>query len=256
MSKPRPYIVAETNWSQIRATDYEVVVLPWGATEAHNLHLPFGTDNMQCDYVAAEAARLAWQRGARAAVLPTVPFGVNTGQLDIKLTINMNPSTQAAVLHDVIDAVARHGFSKFVILNGHGGNNFKQMVRQAQAEFPDMFLCTLDWYLAADWSDYFDDLGDHAGEVETSTMLHIAPDLVLPLDQAGDGAHRSFKFRAFREGWAWAQREWSQVTKDTGIGNPSSSTSDKGERFLEAATEAIADFLVELSESKLDDLYR
>jgi creatinine amidohydrolase len=79
----RPYILAETNWKIVRQTKYEVAVLPWGATEAHNYHLPYSTDTVQCDYVAAESARIAWEAGARVIVLPTVPFGVNTGQLDI-----------------------------------------------------------------------------------------------------------------------------------------------------------------------------
>jgi creatinine amidohydrolase len=90
---PRPYILAEITWQTVRQTNYEVVILPWGATEAHNYHLPYATDNIQADYVAAEAARKAWEQGAKVVVLPNVPFGVNTGQLDITLDLNLNPST-------------------------------------------------------------------------------------------------------------------------------------------------------------------
>ena len=61
----------------------------------------------------------AEEQGAKVGVLPTVPFGVNTGQLDIKLDINMYPSTQAAVLHDVIDSLWRQNIPKFVVMNGH-----------------------------------------------------------------------------------------------------------------------------------------
>ncbi|HJQ19236.1 MAG TPA: creatininase family protein, partial [Gemmatimonadaceae bacterium] len=94
----RSYVLAETNWKTTRETKYTVAILPWGATEAHNYHLPYGTDNVLSESVATRAAEQAWQRGARVIVLPTVPFGVNTTQLDIKLVINMNPSTQAALL--------------------------------------------------------------------------------------------------------------------------------------------------------------
>src|SRR6476659_10971606 len=137
----RPYILAETNWKAVRETKFDVAVLPWGATEAHNYHLPYGTDVIECDHVAAESARLAWEQGARVVVLPTVPFGVQTGQLEIPFCINMNPSTQRLVLRDVGQALAGQGVRRLVILNGHGGNDFKAMIRDLQPQVPDIFLC-------------------------------------------------------------------------------------------------------------------
>ena len=130
----RPYILAETHWKAVKNTDYAVAVLPWGATEAHNYHLPYATDVIECDHIAGEAARIAWERGVKVIVLPTVPFGVNTGQFDIRLDINMNPSTQAAVLRDVVESLSRQGFTKLVVLNGHGGNDFRQMIRELQPD--------------------------------------------------------------------------------------------------------------------------
>ena len=131
----RPYILAETNWKDVRETEYDVAILPWGATEAHNYHLPYSTDVVQCDEIAAEAAKRAWGQGARPIVLPTVPFGVNTGQLDVKLDINMNPSTQLAVLSDVVAALERQGIDRLLIMNGHGGNDFRQMVRELLPQY-------------------------------------------------------------------------------------------------------------------------
>jgi creatinine amidohydrolase/Fe(II)-dependent formamide hydrolase-like protein len=62
-----------------------------------------------------------------------MPFGVQTGQLDVPFCINMNPSTQIAVLEDVISSLEGVGIMKFVIMNGHGGNDFRQMLRELQA---------------------------------------------------------------------------------------------------------------------------
>ena len=250
----RPYILAETTWQAVKDTAFDVVILPWGATEAHNYHLPYGTDNIQCDYVAAEAARLAWEQGAKVVVLPTVPFGVNTGQLDITLDMNLNPSTQLAVLRDMVQVLARQGISKLLVLNGHGGNDFRQMLRELQAEFPGVFLCTASLFNIANRSQFFEAPGDHADEMETSMMLHIAPDLVRPLAEAGPGTGKRFRMGALRK-WAWAQREWSQVTADTGVGDPAAATAAKGAAFLSAITSELSQFLVELAAADLTDLY-
>jgi creatinine amidohydrolase len=250
----RPYILAETTWKTVRETAYEVAVLPWGAVEAHNYHLPFGTDLVMSERLAAEAARLAWEGGAKVIVLPGIPYGVNTGQLDINLTINMNPSTQAAVLGDVVASLHGHRIPKLAVFNGHGGNDFRQMLRELQPRYPGMFLCTINWYQVVDSDAYFRP-GDHAGEMETSVMLHAAPELVGPLSDAGPGAARQFKLRGLRERWVWAPRSWTRVTDDTGVGDPRGATAEQGARFVAAVTERIGSFLAELAAADLNDLY-
>jgi len=250
----RPYILGESTWPAVQDAAYEVAVLPWGATEAHNRHLPYATDIIESEAVAAESARLAWEGGARVVVLPAVPFGVNTGQCDIPLCINMNPSTQALVLGDVVRSVAPHGARKLVVLNGHGGNDFRQMIRELQPATA-VFLCALNWYACVDPAAFFDEPGDHSGELETSTMMALAPGLVRPLSEAGPGRARRFRVRALREGWAWAPRRWTQVTDDTGVGNPAKATADKGRRYFDAVCRRIADFLVELARADPAAMY-
>jgi len=254
MADEHPWVLGDTTWKTVRDTRYEVAILPWGATEAHNLHLPYGTDTIEANSVARDSARLAWQHGVRVVVLPAVPFGVNTGQLDIPLCLNLNPSTQAVVLRDVAASVERAGVAKLVILNGHGGNDFRQLIRELQPH-TGVFLCTLNWYACADANAHFADPGDHAGELETSVMQHIAPELVAPLSVAGDGNARQFRIRALREGWAWAPRRWTQVTDDTGVGDPRAATPEKGSQFLSAAAVQIAEFLVELAAADPEDMY-
>jgi creatinine amidohydrolase len=250
----RPYILAETTWKAVRETAFDVAVLPWGATEAHNHHLPYATDVVEATEVAAEAARLAWERGAKAIVLPTVPFGVQTGQLDIPLCINLNPSTQAAILADVAGTLAGNGIRRLLVLNSHGGNDFRAMIRELQPRV-GVFLCTINWWSCLDARPYFDDPGDHAGELETSVMLHLAPDLVLSLDQAGDGTERKARVAGLREGWAWAPRPWTKISADTGVGDPRASTAEKGAAFFAAVTERIAGFLVELASADPAEMY-
>lgn len=253
--EPKPYLLKETNWKTVKDIDYKVAVLPWGATEAHNYHLPYGTDIFETEYCAEQATKIAWNKGAKVVVLPAIPFGVNTSQMDIKLTINMNPSTQAKILADVIESLENYGIEKLVILNGHGGNDFKQIIREIQKD-TKIFITYVNWYLVEDKKAYFDESdGDHADEMETSFMLYTFPQFVLPLEQAGDGAAKKLKLNAFKEKWAWTPRQWTTVTKDTGIGNPKAATAEKGEKYINIVIEKIAQFLVELYEINVEDIY-
>jgi creatinine amidohydrolase len=251
----KPFILEETNWKTIREQEIDLAILPWGATEAHNLHLPFSTDNIMVRKIASDSAEAATKRGAHVIVLPTIPFGVNTGQMDIRLNINMNPSTQFAILNDIADVLNRHGIFKFLILNGHGGNDFRQMIRELGLKFPRMFICTCNWYKAFENPDFFENSGGHADEMETSIMQYIAPEMVLPLSEAGKGEGKKFRIKAFNENWAWAERKWTQVTSDTGIGNPLKATPEKGRKCYNEVVRKISDMLFELSETDIDNMY-
>ncbi|MBM3402193.1 MAG: creatininase family protein [Bacteroidetes bacterium] len=251
----RPYILAENNWKSIKDTNYGLAILPWGATEAHNYHLPYSTDVIEADHIAAEAAKIAWESGAKIIVLPTVPFGVNTGQADIKLDLNVYPSTQLAIISDLIEVLQRSNIFKLLILNGHGGNDFRTMVRELGLKYPKMFLSTCNWFQAVNKMQFFEEDGDHADEMETSLIQYLTPNLALPLEEAGDGKEKRYKIKAFLEGWAWAERKWSQITKDTGVGNPKFATKDKGEQYFKAVTLKVSNFLIELANADVNDLY-
>jgi len=251
----RPYILSEITWKDVKNTNYELAVLPWGATEAHNYHLPYSTDNIESELISAEAARIAWEKGAKPIVLPNIPFGVNTGQTDIKLDINIYPSTQLIILSDIVETLNRQGIRKLVIFNSHGGNDFKPIVRELGVKYPDMFICICNWFQWRGQERFFEEKGDHANEMETSLLLYLTPHLVLPLDEAGDGKERKNKIEAIRQGWCWSERRWSQVTDDTGIGNPKAATREKGEKYFKALTEEIAAMFVELAKSDVKNLY-
>lgn len=250
----KPYLLKETNWKTVKDTSYSIAVLPWGATEAHNYHLPYGTDIIETEMIAEESARLAWKSGTKLMVLPTVPFGVNTQQLDIKFTVNMNPSTQALILADVVESLEEHNIDKLVVLNGHGGSDFKQIIRELQGR-TEVFLCQLDWFRIPLKENLFTETGDHAGEMETSLMQHLAPELVLPLEQAGSGDAKKFSIPAFNEKWAWAPRQWTQVTEDTGVGNPKDATPQKGGKYFSYVTNEISGFLNHLANTDGKDIY-
>lgn len=251
----RPYILADSNWNYIKDAKFDLAILPWGATEAHNYHLPYSTDVIESDLVAAESARIAWEKGAKVIVLPTIPFGVNTGQSDIYLDININPSTQFLIIKDIVEVLNRQGIYKLMILNSHGGNDFKPIIRELGLKFPEMFICTSNWYQALDRKNYFENSGDHAEELETSIMLHLKPELVLPKENWGEGKEKKNKIKSFSENWLWTERKWSKVSQDTGIGDPRMATREKGEKFFTDVTKKIGEVLYELSKADIENMY-
>lgn len=251
----RPYILSECNWDFIRSNDYNLAILPWGATEAHNYHLPYGTDSYEVEKISIEASRLAWEKGAKLIVLPTIPFGVNTGQKDIKLTMNLYPSTQQKILDDIVENLNQNRIFKLLIMNGHGGNDFRQIIRETGSRFSDMLICSCNWYQVIDKLEYFENDGDHADEMETSLMLYMGPELVAPMSKAGQGHHKKFKVEGLNEKWAWAERKWSKITSDTGVGNPLLATADKGEAYFKVLVDKLSIFLIELESTSIDDLY-
>ncbi|MGQ7868371.1 creatininase family protein [Sunxiuqinia sp. sy24] len=249
----RSSYLAENNWKTIKSQDVDLVILPWGATEAHNYHLPYGTDNYQVEAISAASAQKANEQGANVLVLPAIPFGVNTGQLDIKLTINFHPSTQTKILFDVAESLSRQNIRKLLIMNGHGGNDFKQIIREVNTRFPELLICTSSWFKLSGRERFFDAPGDHADESETSLMLYLCPDLVLPLRKAGSGESKQFKVQALNEGWAWAERKWTEVSQDTGIGSPYLASAEKGQAFFDYLVEEYSQFMLQLSALDLEE---
>ena len=251
----RPYILSETHWSDINDQEFDLAILPWGATEAHNFHLPYGTDNYETEALVYEAARMAWEKGTKVIVLPTIPMGVNTGQTDIYMTMNMNPSTQQAILEDVVDSLEGYGVEKLLVVNGHGGNDFRQIIREVGSNYPDMLIATCNWFQSVDQSKIFENAGGHADEMETSLMLHTFPQFVKPLDQAGEGKAKEFRVEALNESWAWTERKWAQCTDDTGVGDPRKATLEKGMQYFEEVTGKLSTLFVELAGTTSRDMY-
>jgi hypothetical protein len=129
---PRQWILHESNYRQLLACRPTVALLPWGATEAHNLHLPHGTDVIEAVALAEEAAALAVVRGARPIVLPAIPYGNDAQQLDQVATIHLSTTAALAILSDVAASLVRQRIDRLVLVNGHGGNEFKPLVRDAE----------------------------------------------------------------------------------------------------------------------------
>ena len=256
----RPWILAETNYASVKQLRYEVAVIPFGATEPHNLHLPYGMDTLEGDTVGERICEAAHNRGAKVVLLPTLPYGTQTNQKELPLAMNIYPSTMRTIVGDLAESLVRSGIRKVVLLNGHGGNDMKWILREMYGRTPaHLFLC--DWYHAFDdvYDEIFDVRDDHAGEMETSFALAYCPELVARNADgslaADDGPVAQTRFEALNRGWVSISRPWHLLTTNSGVTSPHAATAEKGRRMLAVLVERLAGFLVELSESELDERF-
>lgn len=251
---PRPYLLLEANHRQLSERPPVVAVLPWGATEAHNYHLPYGTDVIEATRIAERGAQLAHDRGARVVVLPTIPFGNDEQQLDQVCTISIRTATAAAILDDVARSLVAQGIDRLVILNAHGGNQFQPLVRDAQREHGVLVVVVNFYQLVPEAkAAIFERPGDHADELETSLLLHLTPELV-EMDHAGPGERVPFAIEGLNQPGVWTPRPWSKCHPDTGSGDPALATAEKGAKYFAAVTEAFAGLLVNLGAAKKGQL--
>ncbi|MCC6580005.1 MAG: creatininase family protein [Phycisphaeraceae bacterium] len=248
----RPYVLHEASYRQMLDHKPNVAVLPWGATEAHNYHLPHGTDVIEAVGLSEQAAAAAVARGAKCVVLPVIPFGIDHAQLNQVATITMRARTQALVLRDVAESLVRQGIDRLVLVNFHGGNEFKSMVRDVMLDLPILIVVANGFQMADNRKDVLDEQkGDHADEFETSIVMHLTPDWVAPLSTAGDGSTRPSELPALTSTpGVWCTRHWPALTADTGVGNPRRATADKGRRLLARMVELLTEVLVQLSAAK------
>ena len=256
--KARPWNLAEVTYDDVKRHPYEVAVIPLGATEPHNLHLPYGTDLFEATILGERICEAAHAKGARVVLLPTTPFGTETNLRELPLAINVDPSTLYRWVTDVIASLVQSGIRKVLILNSHGGNEMKPLLRELYGKTEaHVFLC--NWFHAVRdiYGEIFDKPEDHAGEMETSFALAYFRQLVAVDGQgalkADAGATRPLRLEALREGWVSLTRPWHLLTTNAGAGDPHAASAEKGERLMEILVERLGGFLTELDEAQLDE---
>jgi len=159
----------------------DILVLPIGATEQHGRHLPLNTDTIHADYFARQVAE-----HFDAALLPTLPISNSLEHAGFRGSFSLRPETLMQVVRDLADEAQQQNFRFLIILNGHGGNfALGPVIRDInRQDRPLKILLVHSWQFAdpdacAARRDGAFDI--HAGEVETSGMMHIASDVVRPL---------------------------------------------------------------------------
>lgn len=259
-SPPLRFELSELTYGEVRDAQFDVAVLPLGATEPHNLHLPYATDSLEADAIGREVCRRATEAGARVVLLPTMPYGTETNMRKLPLAMNVNPSTLFAVVTDLVESLSRSGIRKLLLLNSHGGNEMKPLLRELAGR-TDVHLFLCNWFrMVGDiYGEIFEAPEDHAGEMETSIALAYFPQLVRRHDDgrlaADAGEVKPTRFAAVNQGWVSITRPWELLTTNTGSGNPHAASETKGREVVRVIADRLAPFLAELGEAELDDKF-
>ncbi len=235
-------------WKELTAAEIRelsgkdaIVVLPVASMEQHGPHLAVGVDTVLCENVCLAAARSV---GAQVPVIvaPTLWCGLAEHHMELGGTFTFDLATYRAVLLCFLKSISRHGFTKVLIVNGHGGN-----IHALAAFLPDF---TIETGLKLRVTTYFElaqpGMGDiledqdrvrHACEGETSLMMAVAPDLVRSgnLTNAVGPANSTprpvgvARHRSFRE-----------FTNTGVVGDARRAKPEKGEKLLEVCRDAVA----------------
>ena len=247
--------LVQTNLARLSEKNPEVAVLPLSAVEPHNRHLPEGQDLLHTSHVAEQSCRLAWEKCQSVICLPAIPYGVDCNLLDFPLAIHVSQSTLDGLVRDIIFSLRHPSIRKIVLVNGHGGNDFRPLIRQIQSDV-DVYVFLCDWWKVGldRYDEIFEKRDDHAGEFETSVALALYPDLV-ELPEAAGGIPRPFRFEALEKGWVQTSRRFSRLNDHCAAGDPSRATAEKGKKYLELVCRRISDFLVELAQTPIDESF-
>jgi len=217
-------------------------------------------DMFEGTIVGEKICEAAHERGANVVLLPTIPYGTQTNMFQLPLAMNLNPSTLNMVVMDLVESLVRSGVRKILLLNSHGGNEIKTILREMSGSTSAQLFVS-NWYkiFADEYANIFDHPDDHAGEMETSFAMAFFPELINRKPDgalaADDGSVAQPRFEAMREGWVSITRPWHLLTTNAGVGYPHDATAEKGQRLMELLVERLATFLVELSDAPLDEKF-
>ena len=254
------YLLGELTWpeAKTRFQEVDVALLPVGAIEQHGPHLPLDCDAFDAEYMARKVAEGCTT--PRPVVLPLIPYGVSYHHEDFAGTISINPETLSQIVYDVGMSAVRHGITKLVIINGHGGNGpalhfAAQMINRDS----HIFTCVdtgetsdPDIYAMAETPNDV-----HSGEIETSTTLATRPHLV-----------RSGKIRKFiprfssryldftnKRSVGWYAHT-SKISPTGVLGDPTKGSREKGEKMWAVMIKHLIEFVEDLKRLSLDEIYQ
>ncbi|MHA6484689.1 creatininase family protein [Paenibacillus sp. strain BS8-2] len=230
---------------QFLEKECELAVLPVGAIEQHGSHLPVGTDAIIAQEIAARLARRL-----HGYLLPCLSISSSIEHRESKGTVYLRSDTLALVIWDIAESLRYSGFRRLIVFTGHGGNwilkpTIRQMNRDYEERGLEMDVILIPSNIAgARQGDILNHVQHdlHAGEKETSIMLHLCPEHVA--DIVPETAHTSVP-QDYMDYF-----DVIDITKDGYWGFPQEATADKGKRLLDLMEDSSIAYLEALEQER------
>jgi creatinine amidohydrolase len=236
----------------------KVIIIPIGHTEQHGYHAPLATDTLIIESIAQGTERAIPQK---AISLPVFPFGVSTHRPSFPGTFNVGGRVFEDFWLAAVDTLVERGFTRFYLMNGHGGNSsfLVNVVKYAGEKYPQIFCATAFLYLsgpqgaAALEAKRLSKLGGmgHACELETSLILHLRPDLIhleRAVDETDFITTPNYYMDWIEGGALTANPPWEDDTRTGAYGAGSLGTAEKGRFWLETAIAEKVEHVAEIHE--------
>ncbi len=241
-----PLLLADLTWEETRdrLPGIDLVLIPVGAHEQHGPAIAVSTDTVSAEALCqAAAARL----GSRIAVAPAVPWGVSWAHMGFPGTITLRPETLVAILNDVIGSLHAHGFQRFLVVNGHGGNAAAVVTAvevAKQATNAKVVAAVYGYALLAEQAAGLlpEGAAGHGGGDEAAVVMAVRPgltrpDLAAPPQMTGALTDTAAILRTYGGTLA---RPYAEVTRNGATGNATAASAEAGRKILAGASERLA----------------
>jgi creatinine amidohydrolase len=225
----------------------ELVLVPVGAHEQHGPNIAVSTDTISADALCRAAAALV---GLAVAVAPAVPWGVSWHHLRFAGTISLRQSTLIAVLEDIVGSLYSHGMRRFLVVNGHGGNNaaITTAIEQIKQDTGVPLIASVFGYaLIAEQAKRLlpaEAIG-HGGGDEAAVVMAVEPHRAKPSAFAapqptGRQVETAALLRAYGGSLA---RRYDEVTHNGATGDATSASAEVGQQILDGASRRLAEII-------------